>query len=1855
MTIVGGPLDLGTVTAGTTGTPQSYTVAGSDLTADIAIAAPAGVELSKDGGATWSTTLILINDGGSVATTTIQARIASTASVGGVTGSITNTSTGATAQDVTISGTVNAVATPTVTIIGGPLDLGTVVTGTAGTPQSYTISGSNLTADITVAAPAGVEISKDGGATWHSSLTLVNDGGSVSTTTIQARIASTASVGGVTGTITNTTTGATAQDVAVTGTVNAVATPTVTIVGGPLDLGTAVTGTAGTPQTYTIAGSNLTADIIIAAPTGVEISKDGGATWHTSLTLINDGGSVSTTTIRARIASTAAVGSVTGSITNLSTGATGQDVTVSGTVNAVATPTVTIVGGPLDLGTVVTGTAGTPQSYTISGSNLTADITVAAPAGVEISKDGGTTWHTSLTLINDGGSVATTTISARIASTASVGAISGSITNLSTGATSQSVSISGTVNAVATPTLTIVGGPLNLGTVTTGTAGTPQSYTIAGSDLTADIAIAAPAGVEISKDGGSTWHSSLTLAESGGSVATTTIQARIAATATVGSLTANITNTSAGSTGQDVAVSGIVNAVAIPAVTIVGGPLNLGTVVTGTAGTPQTYTVSGSDLTGDIAIVAPAGVEISKDGGTTWHTTLTLINDGGSVATTTISARIASTAAVGSVTGSVSNSSTGATAQSVDINGTVNAVATPTVTVVGGPLNLGAVITGTAGTSQSYTVAGSNLTADIAIVAPAGVEISKDGGTTWHTTLTLAESGGTVATTTIQARIAATATVGSVTGTITDTSAGATTQDVTVSGTVNAVGTPTISVVGGPLDLGTVVTGTAGTPQSYTISGSNLTADIAIAAPTGVEISKDGGATWHTSLTLINDGGSVASTTISARIASTAVVGSVTGNITNLSTGATSQSVSVSGTVNAVATPMVTVTGGPLNLGTVTAGATGTPQSYTIAGSDLTADIAISAPAGVEISKDGGTTWHTTLTLINDGGSVSTTTIQARIASTASVGGVTGTITNTTTGATAQDVAVTGTVNAVGTPTVTIVGGPLNLGTVIAGTAGTPQTYSVSGSDLTADIAIAAPTGVEISKDGGSTWHTSLTLAESGGTVATTTIQARIASTASVGALSGSVTNISTGASTQNVSVGGTVNAVAAPTVTIVGGPLNLGTVVTGTAGTPQTYTIAGSNLTADIIIAAPTGVEISKDGGATWHTTLTLAESGGSVATTTIQARITSTATVGSLTGSISNSSTGATAQDVTASGTVNAVATPTVTIVGGPLDLGTVVTGTAGTPQSYTIAGSNLTSDITVAAPTGVEISKDGGSTWQTSLTLINDGGSVSTTTISARIASTATVGAISGSITNLSTGATSQSVSVSGTVNAVATPTLTIVGGPLNLGSVTTGTAGTPQSYTVAGSDLTADIAIAAPTGVEISKDGGSTWHTTLTLAESGGTVATTTIQARIASTASVGAVSGSVTNISTGASTQSVSVSGTVNAVATPTVTVVGGPLNLGTVVTGTAGTPQTYTIAGSNLTADITVAAPTGVEISKDGGATWHTSLTLVNDGGSVASTTISARIASTAAVGSIIGSITNLSTGATGQDVTVSGTVNAVATPTVTVVGGPLDLGTVVTGTAGTPQTYTVAGSGLTADITVAAPTGVEISKDGGATWHTTLTLINDGGTVPATIVQARIAASAAVGSVTGTIVNLSIGAPAQNVSVGGAVNAVGTPTINVIGGPLDLGTTTAGQAGSPRSFSVGGTNLSAVIVLNAPTGVEISSDGGSTWHDSLTLINDGGSVATTTIQARIAATAPVGSVVGTIWTSSTGATAQNVAVGGTVNAVFTPTLTIVGGPLNLGTVTVGTAGQPQSYNRVWQRANVRPGYRGARGRGDLR
>jgi hypothetical protein len=95
-----------------------------------------------------------------------------------------------------------------------------------------------------------------------------------------------------------------------------------------------VTGTESSAQTFTISGTNLTADLVVTAPTSYEVREDGIGSFGLSVSYTPSSGTVASKTIEVRIAASAGVGTPAGNVICSSTGATPQNVAVSGTVKA---------------------------------------------------------------------------------------------------------------------------------------------------------------------------------------------------------------------------------------------------------------------------------------------------------------------------------------------------------------------------------------------------------------------------------------------------------------------------------------------------------------------------------------------------------------------------------------------------------------------------------------------------------------------------------------------------------------------------------------------------------------------------------------------------------------------------------------------------------------------------------------------------------------------------------------------------------------------------------------------------------------------------------------------------------------------------------------------------------------------------------------------------------------------------------------------------------------------------------------------------------------------------------------------------------------------------------------------------------------------------------------------------------------------------------------------------------------------------------------------------------------------------------------------------------------------------------
>ncbi|NCA87267.1 MAG: hypothetical protein EOM83_17180, partial [Clostridia bacterium] len=189
--------------------------------------------------------------------------------------------------------------------------------------------------------PAKIEISYDGGSNYTQTETTATTtgssyitGGPINLNSVSATVVLKISNNGATGR------GVRLQNLVLTATVSS--GPTISVLPSTLTNFTYVEGSGpSAEQSFTVQGSDLTADISIAATTNYEISTGTGGSFSATdpITLTQTGGSVSSTTIYVRLKAGLSVGDYNNEvITATSTGADNKTVTCSGSVTAPPAP-----------------------------------------------------------------------------------------------------------------------------------------------------------------------------------------------------------------------------------------------------------------------------------------------------------------------------------------------------------------------------------------------------------------------------------------------------------------------------------------------------------------------------------------------------------------------------------------------------------------------------------------------------------------------------------------------------------------------------------------------------------------------------------------------------------------------------------------------------------------------------------------------------------------------------------------------------------------------------------------------------------------------------------------------------------------------------------------------------------------------------------------------------------------------------------------------------------------------------------------------------------------------------------------------------------------------------------------------------------------------------------------------------------------------------------------------------------------------------------------------------------------------------------------------------------------------------
>lgn len=568
-----------------------------------------------------------------------------------------------------------------------------------------------------------------------------------------------------------------------------------------------------------------------------------------------------------------------------------------------------------------------------------------------------------------------------------------------------SPSIFGSVNSLSDFKYTVGSGP-----------SAEQAFTVSAENLTSNLVVLAPINYEISPLSGSSFiaMNNITIAHSAGIVSDIVLYVRLKQGLSANSYTGNISLTSAGATTKYITLSGnVVNPPAIntsvSSITGLFSFYNIGQSVI------KSFEVSGSDLKSGIIISPPYNFEISTTGSSFTSSAITLPFSGLTFSPTTIYVRLNPNIYPSyNYNGNLSISSSGAVTKTVTLEGRSSykpSITTSKSTISG--LNYFA----SSGPSveQLFTLNGNDLMDVMVVTAPTNFEISKTGGSSFvgQSTLTFNPTNYMLGTTTVYVRLKAGLTANNYSGNLTCETSYATTKTIALSGNVS--NKPVINVTGNPVNgLNYNLNNGPSVDKSFTVSGSSLSSLVFVYAPTNFEISTTSGSAFSATNAIIlpQSGGNVGLTTIYVRLKAGLTTGSYTENVTISSTGATNQTVSVSGVV---INPFgLTVSETAINgLDYLSGTGPSAQKLFTVSGASINSIVIITSSENFEMSTYSGDSFRGSNQLLLQpvSGVIYTKSILVRLKSGLPTGTYNGNITISTAGYPTKSLSLTGTVS----------------------------------------------------------------------------------------------------------------------------------------------------------------------------------------------------------------------------------------------------------------------------------------------------------------------------------------------------------------------------------------------------------------------------------------------------------------------------------------------------------------------------------------------------------------------------------------------------------------------------------------------------------------------------------------------------------------------------------------------------------------------------------------------------------------------------------------------------------------------------
>lgn len=927
-----------------------------------------------------------------------------------------------------------------------------------------------------------------------------------------------------------------------------------------------------------------------------------------------------------------------------------------------------------------------------------------------------------------------------------------------------------------------------------------QTYTYTGINLESDVDISCVGAFEISLDSTSfTGLQNITLTPLSGSL-DTAIYIRYNPVDVSDSI-GYIYHTTLKAPADTVMLTGEVG---VPDIILSDASLNFGTTGIQQPGTEMMFAIEGSNLLDDIAIVAPAGFEMTLESGNYSATNDTIILPyQGATQTASVYVRYnpSDTSQSG---GNIYISTSYADEDSVIVTGIASL---PLVNVSPVYHTFGDVVVTDTSSIASITISGMYLQGDIIVSCSDSYRVSSDFLIPESFTDSAIVSSVNYSADQTLYFIATPVNMQQGTGyAVVSTEMGYTD---TILFETNIL-YPEILMTQTLLGFDDTEVGDTSIELSIDVEGVNLLSDIIIAAPDGFEMSLQSGVDFVPSDTLIlsNNDHLVVPTTIYVRFVPT-LEQSYTANIEIVTDSVDNVLVALSGTGIIIAPPELIIDPMLLDFGNVYVGEI-LELPMSVVGNNLTNTVNINAPSGYTVSLNSGF-GHTGMLNISPVNGLIDTTVYVKFAPTAVISYnddllITGTDVS-------SSVSLSGRGAVAGIPALNVSTTTVEYGIVYIGEFA-EQTVIISGTELQSDIVLNAPSGYEVSLNSTGTYVSSLTLTPVAGELSDTiTIRfTPLAIVSYVGSISITGTSIS-----EYIYLSGEGAEVPVPVLTVSPASLSFGMVTSGTVSDELQFSVVGENLSDDVTISLPSDFTGSIMSGMNYSSSIVLSPVGGIISESVYV--IFSPAIDGESFGDITLTSTEVN-EIVSVSGTGVAPGSPIVESTPSFIDFGI---SDVPVEQSLSISGINLLSNIVLSAPAGYQLSLTSGSGFVGSLELVPAAGEI-LQTVYVQF-SPDTSGNYAGSINVTGTSLTAT-IDVLGEKPVPLNPQITISDTLLVFDSVRVGDRTVAQSFDLQGVDLSEAVIITPESGFEVSTQSTSGFTSgSLSISPVNGSIATT----------------------------------------------------------------------------------------------------------------------------------------------------------------------------------------------------------------------------------------------------------------------------------------------------------------------------------------------------------------------------------------------------------------------------------------------